>query len=302
MIPGRPRCSAESLDRAEPLTATASLVNAWILIEQPGAWGPNAIAESGFPVEGAAGFVRRAEGSGIRVLLIRRRDREDGRRTVFLAYSGGAAQSPMLVSETVGDPIELIDLDLESLVQGEPQGFGRPVDKPIYLVCTHGRHDICCADHGRPLYRVMSDHLPDRTWEVSHIGGDRFAGNLLVLPRGDYFGRLEPHDAASLVDNYEAGMLDLDHHRGRSTYPRLVQAAEHFLRISRSLASFEDLELVEYRRIDHDHAEVAFRDADEIPHRLLVVARSLSGQDFLTCRAEEPGHSVAYELVSLTTG
>ena len=49
MIPGRPRCSAESVGRDEELFATASLVNTWILFEQPGAWGPDALTESGFP-------------------------------------------------------------------------------------------------------------------------------------------------------------------------------------------------------------------------------------------------------------
>ena len=49
VIPGRPRCSAESLGREEELFATASLVNTWILFEQPGAWGPDALTESGFP-------------------------------------------------------------------------------------------------------------------------------------------------------------------------------------------------------------------------------------------------------------
>jgi hypothetical protein len=67
---------------------------------------------------------------------------------------------------------------------------------------------------------------------VSHLGGDRFAGNLLVVPRGDYFGRLEPEDAEPLVSGYEAGQLDLAHYRGRSIQPRLVQAAEHFVRES----------------------------------------------------------------------
>ena len=49
VIPGRPRCSGESLGREEELFTTASLVNTWILFEQPGAWGPDALTESGFP-------------------------------------------------------------------------------------------------------------------------------------------------------------------------------------------------------------------------------------------------------------
>ena len=73
MIPGRPRCSGESLGREEELFATASLVNTWILFEQPGAWGPDALTESGFP-ESARSLTEAANRLGIRTLLIRRRN------------------------------------------------------------------------------------------------------------------------------------------------------------------------------------------------------------------------------------
>ena len=207
-----------------------------------------------------------------------------------------------MVSGEYADPAELAGIDLEGLTVGRMPDFGMSVHGPIYLVCTHGRHDICCADRGRPLFRAMSELRPDQTWEVSHIGGDRFAGNLLVLPRGDYFGRVEPEDAESLVDEYEAGRLDLAHHRGRSIHPRLVQAADHYLRQSLSLAGFEDLTLLDYARLDRNHAEVSFRGPDQVVHRVQVVARTLPDQVFLTCRAEEPGQPVAYDLLSIESG
>jgi len=204
-----------------------------------------------------------------------------------------------MVSGESADPDELADIDLRGLTEGRIPDFGQPVDGPIYLVCTHGRHDICCADRGRPLFRAMSELRPDQTWEVSHIGGDRFAGNLLVLPRGDYFGRLEPEDAENLVEEYEAGRIDLSHHRGRSIHPRLVQAADHHLRQSLSLAAFDDLTLLDYARLDHDHAEVSFRGPDDLVHRVQVVARTLADQVFLTCRATEPGQPISYDLLSI---
>ena len=289
------RCSAEALSRAEPLFATASLVSSWLLVEQPGAWGPDALTESRFPAEIGRELQRRA--SGVRILLIRRRTGSDGGPTLFKAHSGSDALDPVMVSAQFSGPEELLELDLEGLSRGEV-GPGDRVDRPVYFVCTHGRHDICCADNGRPLYRAMSDIRPDRTWEVSHLGGDRFAGNLLVLPRGDYFGRVEPDHVDSLVSEYEKGSLDLARHRGRSIQPRLVQAAEYFVRESEGLRGFNALSVAVYRRSAGDRAEVLF-DAPGGAVRVHVAARPVSEDPFLTCRADGPGHPVAYDLVSM---
>jgi hypothetical protein len=294
---GRPRCSAEALARDEPLYATASLVSAWLLIEQPGAWGPDALAESRLPTSVATELQARAK--GVRILLIRHRRKSPRGPIYLMAHSGGEGRDPYLVSAPLPDPEVLLDLDLQSLAAGET-GPGDPLDGPIYLVCTHGRHDICCADKGRPFYRALSRARPQQAWEVSHIGGDRFAGNLLVLPRGDYFGRLEPEDAGSLVAGYEAGRLDLAHHRGRSIQPRLIQAAEHFLRDAEGLSGFDDLTVFEYRRESHDRAEVVFRGPGESHYLVVVTARELPRSEYLTCRAEERGIPVAYELESLS--
>ena len=299
MIPGRPRCSDEAVTREEPLFSTASLVSAWMLFEQPGAWGPDALTESAFPASARA-LVEAAGKLGIRVLLIRRRTAEDRPLVCFLASSGDENGRPSMVSAPYTDPAELGALDIEGLAEGKMPDFGEAVEDPLYLVCTHGRHDICCADKGRPLYRAMSELRPDQTWETSHIGGDRFAGNLLVLPRGDYFGRVEPEDSADLIAEYEAGRLDLAHHRGRSIHPRLVQAAEHFVRESRDLTGLDDLTILEYRRPSHDHAEVVFRVPGEIDYRVQVAARELPLPEFLTCRAEERRLSITYDLLSLT--
>jgi hypothetical protein len=293
---GRPRCSAEALARDEPLFATASLVSAWLLIEQPGAWGPDALTESSLPTEIGRELQRRS--TSVRMLLIRHRSASSGAPVFFKAHSGGSGVAPSLVSAPMPDPSVLLNLDLNGLAEGET-GPGEAIDHPIFLVCTHGRHDICCADQGRPLYRALSAARPDRTWEVSHIGGDRFAGNLLVLPRGDYFGRVEPEHAESLVSGYESGRIDLAHHRGRSIQPRLIQAAEHLLRAADGLVGLNDLMVIDYRRIDHDHAEVVFRGPGGLVE-VRVRARPGPEPSYLTCRADQPGLPVLYDLVSIT--
>ncbi|HEU4319490.1 MAG TPA: sucrase ferredoxin [Acidimicrobiia bacterium] len=296
MTQGDWRCSAESVGREEPLFATASLVSSWLLIEQPGAWGPDALTESKFPEAIAAELKRRS--GNVRILLIRHRSSKNGDPVFFKAHSGGNGVDPTLVASQMPDPSVLLDVDFDALANGEV-GPGQPVDHPIYLVCTHGRHDICCADQGRPLYRALSPLRPGRTWEVSHLGGDRFAGNLLVLPRGDYFGRVGPDDVEPLVSSYESGSIDLIHHRGRSIQPRLVQAAEFFLREAEGITGFEDVEVTDYRRHDHDHANVVFREGASVVEVEVKAGRDAASRT-LTCRADEPGYPVSYDLVSIT--
>ncbi len=300
MIPGRPRCSAEALARGEALVATASLVDAWLLIEQPGAWGPDAVTESAFPAEDARPLLRQAAGAGVRVLMIRRRATQGGALAVFLAHSGD--DLPSLRAGTVSDPLDLAGLDLGGMAHGQLPDFGTEVHDPIYLVCTHGRHDICCADKGRPLFRALSGLRPEQTWEVSHIGGDRFAGNVVVLPRGDYFGRVEADEAERLVDEYEAGRLDLEHHRGRSSQPRMVQAAEHFLRMTLGLPGFEDIRVIDYRRTGGLHSQVDLADPAGRVHRVRVLAQPAPESAFLTCHVAQAGRPLVYDLVSIDTG
>jgi hypothetical protein len=236
--------------------------------------------------------------TNVRMLLIRHRSGSRAAAPVFFkAHSGGSDVAPSLVSAPMPDPSVLLDVDLNDLANGET-GPGEAIDHPIFLVCTHGRHDICCADRGRPLYRTLSAARPDRTWEASHIGGDRFAGNVLALPRGDYFGRVEPENAESLVSGYESGRIDLACYRGRSIQPRLVQAAEHFLREADGLVGLDDLVVTDYRRPDHDHAEVGFRGPGGAVE-VRVQARQDLERSYLTCRADQPGYPVLYDLVSI---
>ncbi|WP_324278249.1 sucrase ferredoxin [Blastococcus brunescens] len=86
---------------------------------------------------------------------------------------------------------------------------GEPAPGPTYLVCTHGGHDACCALRGRPLARALPTPGPADVWECSHLGGDRFAANVLVLPHGFYYGQV-PGDGADLV---------AAHTRGRWPFP-----------------------------------------------------------------------------------
>jgi hypothetical protein len=73
------------------------------------------------------------------------------------------------------------------------------------LVCTHGSHDVCCGRFGYPLYEELRQEYAAasegrlRVWRTSHLGGHRFAPNLIDLPEGLYWGHLEPEALENLV-------------------------------------------------------------------------------------------------------
>ena len=59
---------------------------------------------------------------------------------------------------------------------------------------------------------------PADVWECSHLGGDRFAANALVLPHGFYYGQV-PGDGADLVAAHSRGQVALPWLRGRAGVP-----------------------------------------------------------------------------------
>ena len=96
-------------------------------------------------------------------------------------------------------------------------GSARPVSQdPVLLVCAHGLHDTCCAVRGRPVATALARRWPAATWECSHVRGDGFAANVVVLPNGTYYGGLDADSATDVVAGHLDGRLDPTYLRGRS--------------------------------------------------------------------------------------
>jgi hypothetical protein len=288
------RCSVAAEELGEDLAGSASTVRAFVLVEAPGPWGIQALQDSRLPEEVKDRLGALQTDHGIRPLLIRRRP-GSGTTTVFAVYVD--RQRPWTETVQLRDPRELLDLDLTGLASGRTTGLPRHPEQ-LFLVCTHGRHDRCCAERGRPLCRALQEVAPGQAWEVSHIGGDRFAANLLALPHGLYYGRLDPADAADLVAAHRVGQLDLEHLRGRSSYPFAVQAAEIFLRRHTGALGLEPLPLLEAERrgaltrvvlgVDDQRWEVRVRTDRRVPRQL-------------TCRALSTSSAPQHTLLELRT-
>ncbi len=231
-------CSDSSLQAGEPLAASASVADRWLLVEVRGAWGRDALTDSGLSSKVHAYL----GGFPGKVILIRRPDRRRG-VTVVHAIAGEA------IGEAVRQELQslelLPDIDLSR---------GERVDGAVVLVCAHGRRDACCARLGGRLFDALLPAIPPaRLWQASHLGGHRFAPNVVVVPQGLQFGRVPIDRAVELARSIDAGRIPLDLYRGRTIYPQPVQAAELLVRTVTGHDGIADLRLV-----SHDPGRVTF--------------------------------------------
>ncbi|MFP5253130.1 MAG: sucrase ferredoxin [Actinomycetes bacterium] len=290
------RCSSASESLEEPIAGTASTVRGLLLVECPGGWGIDALVGSRLP-DAVKRWLRDVQRlHKVRPLLIRRHGGHrtaDGAR-VFAGHVGRSG--PFLETTVLDDVRQVVDLPVPGLASGERPGL-TPYDDPLFLVCTHGKHDVCCAERGRPLCKALHDVAPDHTWEVSHIGGDRFAPNVLVLPEGLYYGRLTPEEAPAFVETVRAGRLDVEHLRGRCAFPFALQAAEVFLRQKTGHSAGGRPQVVEQVHDDRG-MRIRFRlGLGEWDVRLVTEPAEARR---LTCRASALGTALRHTLLGVT--
>ena len=159
-----------------------------------GAAGPRAGCCSSIPVRGrstpspapacgpsiaGAAAQPSAEMGGARILLVRRPGRADPRGRTPLDGDRSRLRDGQRAVDRRPEPAA--GVPGPDPARGVA-GAGRT--RPIILVCTHGVHDACCAIRGRPVAAALAARWPDLVWECSHVGGDRFAPNVVLLPDG----------------------------------------------------------------------------------------------------------------------
>lgn len=289
------RCADASLARDEPLRGSASFVRRWLLLEQPGAWGSDALSQSRLPSRVAQELRHRASAAGVRVILIRRGARlSTGRRQCYLLRTEDCETYATHMSLDAAE--DVLDIDLAGFRAGEPVRDAALLRHPVFLVCTHGRHDACCSIKGNQVSRIACVEPDADAWECSHIGGDRFAANLVCFPHGIYYGRVTPDNVVRLMSAYSRGDLDLDHYRGRCCYPFPIQAAEYFLRREMNVVGVEDVRLTA-SSVTEERLSASFIVGDRAAE--VVVAVTEGAAHHLTCNASRPLAVPRYDLVAL---
>ena len=296
-VPSRPR-PRESLDRCalraqlrgDQMLGTAFPAARLLLVEQPGPWGQGGLRTSRFDADTALALEARGRGEGVRVQAIRRPGRSPRRPQRRWALVDTRGDTPSLRWGSFTADAELLDLPFDG-AQGELD------PSPIYLVCAHSKHDACCALRGRPVAAALAAVRPGRVWETSHLGGDRFASNVLVLPLGLMYGRVLPFAAPEFVAAAEAGDVIGALLRGRIGVPPAAQAAIGFAHEHLALPRCRDIALVSVHPLDAGTVIVRL----DSPHGLLdvTVRRERVDAVGLTCAVPAASWFVAHRPVSI---
>jgi (2Fe-2S) ferredoxin len=283
--------------RADPVAGTAPPTRRWLLLEHPGPWRIDAIAGAGIDSDVLSILLART-GSDTRVLLVRRPgriDREAPRSWILAGLDIDTITGPWRHDNDL--------LDAAAALAGASPGAAR--SQPVVLVCTHGVHDVCCALRGRPVAAALASRWPELVWECSHIGGDRFASNVVVLPDGFYYGNLDPESALTTVEAHLGGTVLPDRLRGMARFVPPVQAAviaayQHYGPMPPSDVS---VRATEHIGPHHGHGSETFVDLVIEPQGLLVRVHVLSvrrTEAQLTCRAARETPATEYRIIDFT--
>ncbi|MBD3555219.1 sucrase ferredoxin [Streptomyces sp. SP18CM02] len=292
--PGRFFCADAARERGDALVGTAPYGTVWVLIEYRRGWPANGYDGLALDPGTKALVYSAAQTHRARILLVRRHGRrrvEEGGRWAVLRHDGLGGPRQQWGHWRRDEDLLNIATALDS-----PGEAGRP---PVVLVCAHGTHDTCCAVRGRPVGAALSARWPDLVWECTHVGGDRFAANVVVVPDGVYYGNLDAASAVTVVEEHLADRVHADHLRGYTTLYPPQQAA-----VGGMLGRFGPASRYAYDVVgtvrDQQGWRIRVSDRTDRAREFDVEVRShRTPPRRLTCRGPANGSALVYDVTSI---
>lgn len=252
-------CAGGSRGAAEGMLGTAPVATRWLLVPVAGGWAPDALDSEGLSEPLREALRAFAAGPGQRVQLVGAR--AGAPRVAWWAESTPGAEA---LWRWRFDSDEALVADL---VAGVPPARAERVAGPLWLVCTHGKRDACCARWGMAAWRALVEATEGPVLQASHLGGHRFAPVAVSLPSGLVYGRFSPEDAPTLAADALAGRVSLPFLRGRAALAAPAQVAEA---LARAAGGDVDSPVSEVSvRLDGERAAVRLRLGGR-PHELAL--------------------------------
>lgn len=304
-------CSDAARLRGDDNTATAARVDVWLLVEFPGTWGHDPIRDAAIPPPVVAALRRATrEIPRSRLVFIRRRETFGGCR-VYLVRSAPQISQVMLDLPSIDEVAHVPFLRLSTAGAGAAGGqgaggggqeddvlFSTLSSPPLILVCTHGQHDSCCGRRGYPLYDALRHREELDVWQCSHIGGDRFAANAVVLPRGIYYGPVEAREAEDLTASVLRDEVYLSAYRGRSSFARVEQAAETFVRRNTGLLANDALLVLRREALGAERTRVHLVTPHGVAYDVTIEQYPIT-EALLTCTSAAPFPIPQFRLIEM---
>ena len=299
-VPGYDFCSIYSRQEAEePLYATSTRADIWLLLEYTGPWEARAFPASDLSdavKEHVGGF--QEEVGNTRIQFIRKSGPYDP-HPIHFYVAVSHVSAPRLYAFELDSYEDLLDIDLEALTANHDDYRSHLSDEKLFLVCNNGRRDACCAKFGIPVHAAIAEEAGRHAWKSTHIGGHRLSPNLLFLPHAISYGRATPEDAPELVDSYRHDQLLLRLLRGRTIHDRPVQAADYFLRRQTGNLAIDAFLPETVEPLGDGRWAITMAGPGGRHHRVTVQSHRLDHLVYKTCSAEEPAPVEHFHLVEI---
>jgi hypothetical protein len=294
-------CASESVDRGEGILGTATESRCYLLVECGGAW-PSKVAEildaPGISLDLSDALKRFIEWcpETVHPLLIRQPG-GTGSSRVYVLRAETASGRCLQYEGDLADDFFVVLQDAYS----HPLPIG-----DIALVCTHGKRDKCCAKFGEPVYDRLRSELRDdfEVFQCSHVGGDRFAANVVWLPYGTYLGHVHT-GLEAVADKLKSNAIPLQWLRGNSAFPSATQYFEGHLRRELGIDRPKVFELHAYEEVDRNGELFCFtslRDTStgEIYTAYVLIFRSAS-RVLASCNMDAEANPRVFKLIDELT-
>ena len=217
-------CSQAARESGDDPAGTAAEFSSFLLLDRREAWSASAAedAVAALDPDTAAAVGRRA---GLRAFAIR--NVHPRRVPTGTGYLGAAGPDGVLTALTTAPTAD----DLTALDgRAHRDRSAEATADLLFAVCTNGRRDRCCAIVGRGVAVGLHERFGDAVVEISHLGGHRYAGTMLVLPWAYAYGFLDLDSATAVVEAARSGLVHPDGLRGRADLSPVAQAADVLLR------------------------------------------------------------------------
>jgi hypothetical protein len=289
-------CSDIARQQGVPLMATATRADIWFLLEYPFRWGAKAFEESDLPPL-VKDHLRSAEQPGLKLRIqMIRQDDSVHREGIHFFIGQTCLETPRIYHYLLSDYDDLLDMDLKAMAAGKAGSSADLRSEPLFLVCTNGKRDQCCARYGPDLYRAMQAEAGEAVWQSSHIGGHNKAPVNLFFPHGVHYGQITPEAVGEVMKSYRQGKVVMKYYRGRVCLDPPLQAAEHLWRERTSVLSLTGVRFGELQQKGENIWRVKIQGPDGSLTTVEVVRETTDYEIPTTCAGDKTSPIVSYRL------
>lgn len=137
-------------------------------------------------------------------------------------------------------------------------------------------------------------------WETTHVGGHRFAANVVTLPDGSYHGGITAADVDRLAAAVAAGRVIPARLRGRSGLSAAAQAADYYARIRRGVLRLDAVVPVAEEPVGTGGMRRVELDVDGERYAVYVRPRTVAEPRPASCATASHGASTTFDLVAFS--